>query len=415
MFKQAIDNYKRGRYAQARANLANVTSLYNNKPADLIIPREKQDVDRFFVEAIGEYLTLKEQDASRDTARLRELALALEDLRVTASRLEAGTYNRNPSQAETQINRLRRSIPAVFEFYTAYDGFQSVIDDMNAEAKIRSANTDFNNRNYSEAVTKYLDILKSHPKITTREQVLNRLSTSVLASQREATPDIAALDRNARPVFDTAKNHYNAKEYDKAIDGFKRVLLQYPGSGYSSESVAYIENSYKAISDSAERPPAGVDLAKLKSEQTAQARTVFEDAQKSEKDGRYPRAKELYASLIIRYPLSDYVEQSVFALEGVINAQNAELEKKVREIGGALTDKAAGRVADIFGDEAILDIYRGQTVSVGEEILIFRSVRGALPFLVAEAKVYEVSPTMSKAKITSTVEEIRAGDLIYKK
>ncbi|NPV01137.1 MAG: tetratricopeptide repeat protein [Brevinematales bacterium] len=287
LFQSAISSFQSTKYDIARQNLNGVLKLYDNKPAGVGISKARENVDKFLVSAIADYLALKESKAGETQAQYADMIIALKDLRDLAKDLNGGAYVNKGSALKSKLAQYQNTIPDVYAFANAYE--------------------------------RYFDtVQKSQP---------SALDLSV--DQANA---------NATPVFNAAKNLYNGKSYDSAIKNFKTVIAEYPNSKYTKEALGYIDQIYKDQIDAANG--SGVNLDTLKSDQTKNSGGSYSAAKKYEKEGDWAKAQQYYTRVITEYPLSAYVNKSV---EGLQNATSEIAKKDALESGGNLDKIIAGQ------------------------------------------------------------------------
>jgi outer membrane protein assembly factor BamD (BamD/ComL family) len=280
LFQSAISSFQSTKYDIARQNLNGVLKLYDNKPAGVGISKARENVDKFLVSAIADYLALKESKAGETQAQYSDMIIALKDLRDLAKDLNGGAYANKGSALKSKLAQYQNTIPDVYAFANAYE--------------------------------RYFDTAqKSQPSV---------LDLSV--DQANA---------NATPVFNAAKSLYNGKSYDSAIKNFKTVIAEYPNSKYTKEALGYIDQIYKDQIDAANG--SGVNLDSLKSDQTKNSGGSYSSAKKYEKEGDWAKAQQYYTRVITEYPLSAYVNKSV---EGLQNAISEIAKKDALESGGSL-------------------------------------------------------------------------------
>jgi len=129
----------------------------------------------------------------------------------------------------------------------------------------------------------------------------------------------------------------------------------------------------------------------------------------------YDKAKLGLIGIMTQYPLSDYIDKGLEKLEFVVIQLNAEKQQQDKVQEENYLEKAIGRVMDMVGNEILLDVYKGKSLTVGQTIFIYRKDEKAGIIYIGEAKVSVVSPIMSKAQIVKKNEPIKVGDILYRK
>ncbi len=274
-----------------------VLALYANKPTDVYISPQDEAVDRFFVQAINDYLSLREQSTAAQTVPTLdpETAARMEALRslgnLTAE-ISRGNYNANPSQANQRIETLKRQLPEVFNFYEAYDTFRVAVDDSQASGLLSTANAQYNNGEYKKAIDSYIAILKDYPDVSSRPVILNNLASAMIAvaSPPPQTLDINRINSEAAPVYNSAKDSYNNGLYTQALASFQNVIIKYPNSKYVESSLDFIKKIYQAQIDQAQAEAKraaeiaaqnvgnNANLNTMKAEQTSASKSLYEQA-----------------------------------------------------------------------------------------------------------------------------------------
>ena len=271
LFQSAVDSFQGEKYDLARQKLNAVIKLYDNKPQGVTISKSREVVDKFFVNAISDYLALKENKAGESQQQLEQTIIALKDLRDLSKDIQGGAYNTKEAALKNKINAYQASIPEVVAFANAYE--------------------------------KYFD--------------------SKQKSQPSALDlNIEQANSSAAPLFNSAKSLYASKSYDSAIKNLKTVIAEYPTSKYTKEALSYFEQIYKdQIADAGGKT---VDIEAVKAEQTKNSGGAYSSAKKYEKEGDWEKAKQYYTRVISDYPLSAYADKSITGLENSIG----EIEKK---------------------------------------------------------------------------------------
>jgi outer membrane protein assembly factor BamD (BamD/ComL family) len=289
LFKSAMDAYQAKDFNTARSKLGSITTLYANKPKDIIISDEKKSIDKFFIDTINDYLALKETGG------------------------------------------------------------------------------------------KSLTVLN----INTNE-----------------------LNREAEPLFNSGITSYKAKAYDAAISKFQNIIINYSYSRYNKDSVNYLQKSL-------EMKYADTISSTDKKTQNSSADRLLQDAARDESSLNYDSAKVKYKSIIIQYPLSDYIQK---ALEGIERVTMAQLKSENIILNqDNQSDKIVGRVVDYTSTVAGLYLDNSEGISVGTVVLIYRKETDTHIKYIGEAVITEITPIVTKAKILKSSQKIRLGDLIYKK
>lgn len=333
LFQGAINDFNKTRYASARQKLQGVLDLYANKPSDVYISPQDEAVDRFFVNAISDYLTLKESGADNPQV-VQQTTSAMQAMAAFTSDWNRGAYNGRTSDANQRINEIKTALPDVFKFYQAYDNFRVVMDDGAAANLLAAANAQYNNGNYKQAIDAYVAILKDYPDVSSRPTILNNLSASILAMSSAAAQGMSADQANAaaEPVYNAARNSYSSQLYTQALASFQSVILKYPNSQYVQGSLDYIKRIYQsqidAAKDEAQRAAdlaaqnaSGVNLAALRTNQTAQSKTIYDQAKSAQGSSDYETALTKFTQIIRDFPLSDYASDSIQRMRTIMDLQ----------------------------------------------------------------------------------------------
>ncbi len=319
LFQNAINYYQKSDYEKARATLNGVKRLYDNKPDDIPVSAIKKDVDMFFISAIGDYLSIKEN--SGNTESLQQYVLSLKNLSDFSDDLKKGIYNTRAEQANKKLAQLQQQLPQVFEFYSSYSGYQVLMDDLSAQSEYNIANSDFSKKDYSSAAQHYLNILKKYPGISSRETVLNRLSTSLLAGGEDISPDLALkmdqkeIDAKAKVIYNDATRLLENKKYAQAMSLFQNQILQYPQSQFTKDSFKNITQINQELIKLN-----SVNLDALVRQQDGKASEVFDRAMKNVEAKKFDNALVNFEEILLNYPLSTY------------NSKSLEQYKKIRNM-----------------------------------------------------------------------------------
>jgi hypothetical protein len=71
-------------------------------------------------------------------------------------------------------------------------------------------------------------------------------------------------------------------------------------------------------------------------------------------------------------------------------------------------------VTGSIGSDILMDVASGETLQVGDKLVIYRRVDAVTIVKIGNAVVTEVSSIMSKAKIQTGSQSVRSGDLVFR-
>ncbi len=330
LFQNAISYYQKRQYDEARKVLNGVQRLYQNKPDDVIISPVKKEVDLFFVDSINDYLSIKENTKGDDKS-YQEYLISIQNLQDFSAELKKGIYNSRTDLANKKIDDLKQQLPQVFDFYSSFSGFQVLLDDINAQKELTTADNAYAKKDYEKAASHYLNVLQNQPRISSRPEVLSRLSTSLLAGGSTINPETLiqenteSINKKAEIVYNQGLRSLDAKNWNDATTRFETVILEYPTSSYTKEALNRLSQIRVAQLNAA-----NTDLDKAKREQELKSRQEYDALLKIQNKAKQNQALQEF---IVKYPFSTKVSDAVSRLVDLNITQNetATNQNKVDE------------------------------------------------------------------------------------
>ncbi len=411
--KSAIEVYQKKEYSLAKERFNSINTFYQKRINNFPELTERKNIDIFFTGTLNDYIDLKESPYYSDRIKNEEKLAQLQLLSNFGNQLKKGEFNGKLKDEEKNYDQLSAKLPDVFSFYDNYDGFKKYIDDSRAETVLKSANNQFINKEYKKSISNYITILKNYPQTTGRNSILDRI---LLVNSGSILLDDDELNRKAEPLFSAAVSLYQSKKYDQAIGKFQEILTNYPNSKYTLDSVDYINKSYNnefsAFMMNVSNQTA-LALELTKKDQNIKASRLYEDALKDEKSSLFDSAGDKYFNILIKYPLSDYLSNS---LQGINRSFTAKYRQGTVTVQSAeFLRNSIGKIVDNMGDEIVLYLEKSDDFNIGSKVYIYRKENEEILRYIGDAVVTEFSPVMTKASIVKKVEDVHVGDLIYKK
>ncbi|MFN4217117.1 MAG: tetratricopeptide repeat protein, partial [Brevinematales bacterium] len=440
VFSTAMRLVREGKYDEARSRLAQIGQLYAQKPADIEISPSKQALDSFFVEALMDYIRLKEGGIVQEIS-----SVSLAKLKTISESLQKGVYDKNTNQFMEEVRILAREVPEVFAFYTQYQDFLARVQTTQIQEELRRADSLYALKDYKAALVAYMALARRYSLTTRREEIFQRMAEAMNQWQQmvamrvvtNANPvvftnqifvtntvvmtNVPLVSQNGRVVTNWITNEgrvafqgneveagrlfTNALEVYKknpseALSGFVSVIEKHPLTSYVPLALDYIQKIYASKST-------GENREELQKKQEEEAKLLFSQAEQAQKQGDYTRALQLYQRLILRCPLSSYVDRSLESLDKVYYRLLAS-RKKMTEIESTIK----GRVMLVEGDILTLSVIKGDSFVVGQQLKIYRRVDITEVEEIARVEVFRANQMIIQAKIQDVFDTVRPGDLV---
>lgn len=355
LFQTAIGHYQAGRLEQARQVLTGVRRLYQNIPPGVVVSSVKQDVDLFFADAVTEYITLKEEP-SGNMSGYQEYLISMKNMQDFSADLKKGLYQSRSDQAEKKLVELQKQLPQVFDFYSSYSGYQVLLDDISAQSDLNRADKAYADKDFQSASQIYLNILQKQPRISSRLEVLNRLSTSLLAGGNQINPekilldDKSAQDQKAAVVYRQGLQSFQNRKWSDAQARFETVITEYPGSSYTRDALKrLVQASLQMNADTT------VTLKEVQVQQEKSSAELFREAELLQAKGEKEDAVKAYSRLISEYPLSSRVEDSLERIQTLSRMEESQVSSPVNEIQVSQAIREAERLLSQAQYQAALD------------------------------------------------------------
>jgi hypothetical protein len=333
LFRSAIAAYGRKDFNSVRDRLTAVERLYMNHPSDVVIGADRESVDRFFLDTLRDYLSIKENTANPDQKKYQELLIGLQGMRDLGLQLARGDYRGRKTEADAKIEDFRKLVPEAFDYYRGYDIWRSTADDTATAALLKTADSFYEDSDFKGAATRYLSVIRQNPTVANRNDILDKLNHSVLSlseigGKKQMEIDIEAINSNAAPVFRKANEALARGDSDSALNGFQSVITVYPNSRYTKDSLQVIRGIYD------DRLATAFSNA-MKSFQEQENRKIEADNLKA--DGIYREGMALAAKMqfsvafekmrlvLTKFPRSASVQPAADAMQGIFEKLSAQV------------------------------------------------------------------------------------------
>lgn len=440
VFSTAMRLIREGRYDEAQSRLAQIGQLYAQKPKDIEISPSKQALDSFFVEALQDYIRLKQGGIVQEVS-----SVSLAKLKTLSESLQKGVYDRNTNQLMEEVRALAREVPEVFAFYSQYQDFLGRVQTTQLQEELRRADSLYALKDYKAALVAYMALAKRYPLTTRREEVFQRMAEAmnqwqqvvavrvvtnantaastnqVFVTNTVVITNVPVVSQNGRVVTNVITNEVrivlkgdeleagrlftNALEVYKknpaeALSGFVSVIEKQPLTSYVPLALEYIQKIYASKST-------GQNIEELQKKQEEEAKLLFVQAEEAQKQGDYTKALQLYQRLILRCPLSSYVDKSLESLDRVYYRLLAG-RKKMAEIEAMVK----GRVMLVEGDILTLSVTKGESLVAGQQVKIYRRVNTTEVEEIGKGEVIRANQMIIQAKIREAFDTVRPGDLV---
>ncbi|URA10281.1 hypothetical protein [Thermospira aquatica] len=436
-FSVAMRLIREGKYEEAQIRLRQVSNLYSTKPKDIQVSSVKQALDTFFVEALQDYIRLKQGAVMPETP-----SVSLTRLKTLSEALQRGTYDKNPTQLEAELKSLAREMPEVFVFYSQYQDYLGRTQTAQLQRELREADNLYALKDYKAALLAYTALARKYPLSTQREKVFKRISESinswqqttmgrtvtntvtnvVTVLQTNRAGDIPALSKvvtniltnvitnevkvvlkgdeiTAGKLFTNALTIYQTNPL-ASLPSFVAVIEKQPLTSYVTLSLEYIQKIYETKTSS-------TSYDSLKKKQEEEAASLYTRAESAKAKADYQTALQLYQQLILRAPLSSYVDKSLENLDKMYY-QLLVARKKTTEIEPFVK----GRVMVVEGDVLTLSLAQDQRLQTGEVVKIYRRISDTEVEEVAKALITRVSQWIVQAKVQRGSGKVQVADLV---
>ncbi|MGL5721068.1 MAG: hypothetical protein ACRCY4_01510 [Brevinema sp.] len=211
LFNSIEAQLRQGNYREVERLLERIEVIYR-QPA----PEVKRTADLFLVSLIRDYISVSNNNsnllsqlvvatnvsASNQNAEMARFRIVVEEI----SRL-VEENPQNPAIAN-RLRTLQQQTPDAFVFYNAYRTYQAQEDARRATPLIRQAERAYGQRNYTQAVSIYQNVLRSYPNVPNQQNVLNSLYQALQAQSSSG---------QSMPYSGTAES---SVVYMKAPDGY---------------------------------------------------------------------------------------------------------------------------------------------------------------------------------------------------
>ncbi len=435
-FSVAMRLIREGKYEEAEARLRQVSNLYSAKPKDIQVSSIKQSLDVFFVEALQDYIRLKQGVVVAETP-----SVSLTRLKTLSEALQRGAYDRNPSQLDAELKTLAREMPEVFAFYSQYQDYLGRTQTAQLQRELREADNLYALKDYKAALLAYTALARKYPLSTQRQEIFKRISDSInqwqqtasarmvtntvtnvvtvlqtnmvrgVSSTRVVTNTITNVMTNevkmvlkgdeiiAGRLFTNALNIYKTNTV-ASLSSFVDVIEKQPLTSYVPLALEYIQRIYESqISQTS--------YESLKKKQEEEAASLYSRAESARSRADYQTALQLYQQVILRTPLSSYVDKSLENLDRVYY-QLLVAKKKTAEIEPFLK----GRVMVVEGDVLTLSLAQNQQLQQGQVVKIYRRISDTEVEEVAKALITRASQWIVQAKVQTGVGKVQVADLV---
>lgn len=287
LYQGAISSYEKGKYDDARTKLQSVLTLYDTGNDGYLTPSE-EEVDRFFVEVISDYLTLKasgvadEGDLAAESLEYMELMVTeLAGVNDLADNLESGLYDEKASAVSSKIADFEQNLPEVYALLLAYGAYlertmeidvpvQADTDTQDSLSDYNAAVSVFNSGNYAASYAAFSDMIDTYPNSDYVDDALSYME-SIYSASADAALAAQAVDEDA--IWDEARTYYE-DVYETQYEGYE-------------------------------------DLAALKEEQNTLAQGSYESLLGFKETGNFVASLVMLETMIEDYPLSDYTLDAV--------------------------------------------------------------------------------------------------------
>ncbi len=324
-FQSAIQAYQKKDYQTARSSLKSVLKLYENRPKGVILPSEKESVDKFFVTAINDYLSLKQNNAGSAKTQLATFNQALTKLSDFEKDVESGYLLSRPKDYQNRLTEISNLLPQTLEFSSAISVYKRKKKEQKAQTLLQQAETSYSSQQYAKASKLYLQGLDTLADSTVEHKILKKLKSiqPLMTSINTSSPDSnllvfnqSEIDQKSFKLYQSAMLNYKKKNWSMAEKNFAFILTNYPTSSYAAKSFSTI---LKIREDQAKK----YSLKQLQKFQTKKASTLYRKAEKFRKARQWAQAISYYKEILNKYA---YATQGTKALDGLMKS----LEQKVK-------------------------------------------------------------------------------------
>lgn len=440
-FSAAMRFIREGKYDEAQRRLSQISEIYSKKPRDLEVSTTKQTLDIFFVEALQEYIRLKQGGIAQEIP-----SVSLAKLRTLSDALQKGTYDNNTNQLSTELKALAREIPEVFAFYSQYQDFLSRVQTEALQRELRQADSLYALKDYKAALLAYTAIAKRYPLSARREDVFQKMTEAITHWQQTValritnvslspvvtnqviitnyavvtnqsfrlsdgekvvtnviTNEVRVLlkgdEREAAKLFTNALEIYK-KNPKEALSHFVSVIEKQPMTSYLPLALRYIQQIYESTSSLRNEE-------QWKQQQEEQAKILYLQAEEMQQKGEYTQALQLYQQVILRYPLSSYIDKSLENLDKLYYRLLAGTKKAVE-----IEPYIKARVMFVEGEMLTLSLLKGQSLFSGQRVKLYRRRNNQEVEEIGKAEITRANQLIIQAKIQQTFSPVRPGDLV---
>ncbi|MCX7881887.1 MAG: hypothetical protein N2314_01555 [Brevinematales bacterium] len=432
-FSAAMRLIREGKYEEAQKRLTNIVQFYLQKPKDIEVSQTKYTLDTLFVEALQEYIRLKQGAVVQEVS-----SVSLARFKTLSEALQRGVYDKNTNQLMTELKTLAREVPEVFAFYSQYQDFLGRVQTEQVQQELRQAEGLYALKDYKAAMMAYIAIARRYPLSSRQQEVFQRISEAMNRWQQEilsrektnqliltnyvfvtnqsvfgqgevkmitnlVTNDVRIGKKGdegeASKLFTNALEKYK-KNPSEALPDFVAVIEKYPLTSYVPLALQYIQHTYTSQSS-------GKSLEELTQKQEQQAKTLYTEAEEARQRGENQKALQLYQQVILRCPLSSYVDKSLEHLDTLYYRLFAGT-KRVTEIEPLVK----ARIMMIEGDLLTLSLVKGESLSLGQQVKIYRRKNTTEVEEMGTAEIIRANQLVVQAKVKGVLDTLRVGDLV---
>lgn len=316
---------------KARQDLTSLRT-YLNQPALLAIPEisRRQDVEYFIMENLQEIINNAEKNTTPVVVTPSQEAQAVLSIRDYVFKADEAYRAGNKLEAETYYLKALEILPEIKKSHNYFLDQIAALDRVRKNqvaALLETAQLQFQNKQYNEALKNYGRVLSFLPTEPDTEKLLNAIQTSALeVRQTTLTPqqNKAALDR-----LKAANDKLSRGNLDGAIADYLTILSTYPTSNAVPEAIAKLKQALKQKDDEFSQR-----LVNLNSAEIARYQTEIETL-KAENEAKKKEIDRLTASA------SSELASQIRKKEEEIKNRESELKSLKEEKGKLETQLTA--------------------------------------------------------------------------